>query len=81
MLVSIIVPVFKVEKYIKRCIESLCNQSYKDIEIILIDDGSPDRSGEICDEFAAKNSYVKVFHQKNLASCSCIFLLCHNPFW
>lgn len=66
MLVSIIVPVFKVEKYLKRCIESLCNQSYKDIEIILIDDGSPDRSGEICDEFAAKNSYVKVFHQKNL---------------
>lgn len=49
-MISIIVPVYKVEPYIVKCIESLIKQTYKDIEILLIDDGSPDRCGEICEE-------------------------------
>ena len=63
--VSIIVPVYKVEKYISRCIESILNQSYTDWELILIDDGSPDKSGEICDQYAAKDNRIRVFHKIN----------------
>lgn len=63
--VSIIVPVYKVEAYLERCIYALICQTYPEIEIILVDDGSPDRSGEICDEFAAKDSRIVVFHQAN----------------
>lgn len=63
--ISFIVPIYKVEKYIKKCIESLIGQSYTNIEIILIDDGSPDSSGKICDYYAAKDSRVKVIHQDN----------------
>ncbi len=63
--VSIIVPVYQVEKYIEKCLNSLINQTYKNIEIILIDDGSQDRSGEICDEFANRDSRIRVFHKKN----------------
>ncbi|QNK48151.1 glycosyltransferase [Brevibacterium sp. PAMC23299] len=64
-LVSIIVPVFNAEKYLTKCINSLLNQSHKNIEVILIDDGSTDNSGIICDEFAMKNKNVKVIHQNN----------------
>lgn len=64
-LVSVIVPVFKVEQYIQRCLDSICNQTYKNLEIILIDDGSPDRSGEICDEYARKDKRIKVIHKQN----------------
>lgn len=64
-LVSVIVPVYNSEKYIKRCIESLICQNYKDIEIILVDDGSIDRSGEICDEYSKKDSRVITIHKKN----------------
>ena len=63
--ISIIVPVYKAEKYIQRCIDSLLSQTFKDFEILLIDDGSPDKSGEICDGYARVDSRVKVFHQEN----------------
>lgn len=62
---SIIVPVYNVEKYIHRCIDSILNQTFQDFELILIDDGSPDNSGEICDEYAKKDTRIKVIHQKN----------------
>lgn len=64
-LVSVIVPVYKAEKYLHRCVESLLAQTFTDFEILLIDDGSPDRSGEICDGYAAKDGRVRVFHKEN----------------
>lgn len=64
--VSFIVPVYKVPKeYLKKCVESLINQTYKDIEIILIDDGSPDECGKICDEYAKIDKRIYVLHKKN----------------
>lgn len=65
MKVSIIVPVYKAEKSILRCTQSILNQSYKDIELIIVDDGSPDKSGEICDRYKRKKNVV-VIHEKNL---------------
>lgn len=65
MLVSIVVPVYNVEKYVEKCLESLILQSYKDLEIIVVDDGSTDNSGRICDEFSRKDKRIKVFHKKN----------------
>lgn len=63
---SILVPVYNVERYITECIDSLLNQTYKDYEIILVDDGSTDNSGHICDKYAEKfPNFVKVFHKKN----------------
>lgn len=62
---SIIVPVYNVEPYIKRCLDSLVNQTYKNLEIILIDDGSTDKSGQICDAYALTDSRIQVIHKEN----------------
>ena len=64
-MVSIIVPVYNVEQYLDECIASIVNQTYKDIEVILVDDGSKDRSPEICDEWAKKDVRIKVIHKEN----------------
>ena len=63
--VSVIVPVYKVEKYIGKCIESILSQTFKDFELILVDDGSPDSSGAICDQYAQKDSRIQVIHKTN----------------
>lgn len=63
--ISIIIPVYNVEKYIVKCIESVLNQSYSNLEILLIDDGSLDKSGDICETYGKKNKNVKVFHKEN----------------
>ncbi len=65
MKVSIIVPVYKVEKYINACVESIVNQTYKNLEIILVDDGSPDNCPKICDDWANKDERIKVIHKEN----------------
>lgn len=64
-LISVIVPVYNVEKYIRECLDSIVNQTYKNLQIILVDDGSTDNSGKICDEFAKKDSRITVVHQEN----------------
>lgn len=64
-LVSVIVPVYKVEKYLGKCIESILNQTYRDMEIILVDDGSPDKCGELCEEYAKKDCRILVIHKEN----------------
>lgn len=64
-LISVIVPVFNVEEYLPRCLSSIESQTYSNLEIILVDDGSTDRSGHLCDDFAAKEPRAKVIHQKN----------------
>ena len=64
-LISVIIPVFKVEDYIDECIISVINQSYKHIEIILVDDGSPDKCPELCDLWATKDNRIKVVHKCN----------------
>ena len=63
--ISVIVPVYGVEKYIGNCIRTICGQTWKNLEILLIDDGSPDRCGEICEEWARKDSRIRVFHVEN----------------
>ena len=64
-LISVIVPVYNVEKYLDACVNSIVNQTYKELEIILVDDGSPDHSPEICDKWAKKDRRIKVIHQPN----------------
>lgn len=63
--ISIIVPIYKVEKYIKRCVDSILNQTFNDFELILVNDGSPDNCGQICDNYAILDNRVKVIHKKN----------------
>lgn len=64
-LISVIVPVYNAEKYIHRCVDSIINQTYTNLEIILVDDGSPDNSGVICDEYAEKDDRIVVIHKEN----------------
>lgn len=64
-MVSIIVPIYNVEQYVSKCIESILAQTYRDFELILVDDGSPDMCGTICDEYAKQDSRVHVIHQEN----------------
>lgn len=63
--ISVIVPVYNVEKYLSRCIDSILAQTFKDFELLLIDDGSKDSSGKICDEYAKKDKHIRVFHKEN----------------
>lgn len=63
--ISVIVPVYNVEKYLNRCVDSILNQTFEDFELILVNDGSPDNCGNICDEYAQKDNRVKVIHKKN----------------
>lgn len=64
-LISVIVPIYNVEKYLDRCVDSIINQTYKNLEIILVDDGSPDNCPQMCDDYAKKDSRIKVVHKKN----------------
>lgn len=63
--ISVIVPIYKVEPYLRKCLDSIVNQTYRNLEIILVDDGSPDNCGAICDEYAAKDQRVRVIHKAN----------------
>ena len=64
-LISIIVPIYKVEPYLNKCVQSIVDQTYRDLEIILVDDGSPDNCPAICDAWAAKDSRIRVIHKEN----------------
>lgn len=64
-MISVIVPIYKVEQYLRRCVDSLLRQSYRNFELILVDDGSPDGCGGICDAYAGKDSRVRVIHKEN----------------
>ena len=64
-LISVIIPVCNVQKYLRRCLDSIVAQTYKNLEIIIIDDGSVDDTGKICDEYAAKDNRIQVIHQSH----------------
>lgn len=64
-LITIVVPIYKVEQYINKCIDSIINQTYTNLEILLVDDGSPDNCGKICDDYAEKDSRIHIIHKKN----------------
>ena len=68
--ISVIVPIYNSERYIKRCVDSILTQTFKDFELILLDDGSTDQSGRLCDDYAEQDSRIRVIHQKNQGQAS-----------
>lgn len=64
-LISVIIPIYNVEKYVKRCLDSVLNQTYCHLEVILVDDGSTDSSGKICDEYKKMDTRIRVIHKSN----------------
>lgn len=68
--ISVIVPVYNVEQYLKECVESILQQTYQELEILLIDDGSTDQSGKMCDDFAKQDDRIRVFHKENGGAAS-----------
>lgn len=68
-LVSLVVAIYKSEKFLPKLLDSICEQTYKNIEVILVDDGSPDNSGKICDDYAVTDDRIRVIHQKNQGAC------------
>ena len=83
MLVTVIIPIYNVEKYLDRCVESVIGQTYQDIEIILVDDGSKDRSGTMCDWWKEKDGRITVVHKANggLSSARNAALdICHGDY-
>ena len=81
-LISVIVPVYNVEKYLDRCVESIINQSYRNLEIILVDDGLPDNCPKMCDRWASIDGRVKVIHKVTKKNCNmqinCTFFLIYE---
>ena len=69
-MISIIVPVYKVESYLDECVQSILGQTYTNLEVILVDDGSPDHSGAMCDAWAERDNRVRVIHKANGGVCS-----------
>lgn len=63
-LITVIIPVYKVEEYLEKCVQAVCRQTYKNLEILLVDDGSPDRCPEMCDAFALQDDRIRVIHKK-----------------
>ncbi len=70
-LISVIVPVYKVEQFLNRCVDSILNQTYGHLEILLIDDGSPDNCPQICDDYAKNDRRIRVIHKKNRWTSCC----------
>ena len=68
--ISVIIPVYNVESFLKECVDSIINQTYENIEIILVDDGSTDNSGKICDKYTKIDDRIKVFHKENEGQAS-----------
>lgn len=64
-IISVIVPVYNVDRYLRQCLDSIVNQTYRDLDIILVNDGSTDNSGAICDEYSEKDSRIRVIHKDN----------------
>lgn len=64
-LITVIVPIYNAEKYLRRCLDSILNQTYKNLEIILVNDGSTDMSGQICEEYSCVDERIEVFHKEN----------------